>query len=370
MNKPITPVFNILSLVMVLILVTILAASPTYVRAGGPIKLWSGMHLGNRPAADWNSTLLARIDGDRGGIWPKAVVFLSSQLYSLSRDANCRIKTGANDTTTGRPVIVDYLQRASQNGVRIIIRIHPSPGNFDANHNLVIGPIAGIGYCNWNDHRPAYDIADESVAIHNYNQAHGVTEWGFEPANEPNIEWYSFDSPSGWPKPNSLKAWQHMNEYFKVIWLNVSSGVRALTPPMAQSVFAENNFTDANAINAPNPLDWCGSMRLEDGVSTGYGVMQNYYTNYNDGINWHNYWRLGWESSGQCAVYAQHVSYYFPQWMQDILYSGSKPGTITEADLFSYGTPSPPYQDSNQPLHNKDDSGGWSAASSLRLFFY
>lgn len=355
---------NLLRLItaVLLLLVSVLCVGP--VAASGPVKLWSGIHLGNRPAADWNSTLLARVDGDRGGIWPKAVVFLSSQLYNISRDANCRIKTSASDVTTGRPVLLDYLQRASQNGVHIIIRIHPSPGNFDANHRLISGPIAGIGYCNPLDHRPAFDLADEIKAIHNYNQAQGISEWGFEPANEPNIEWYSWNDII---QPNFVEAWQDMNTYFRAVWTNVPMGIRTLTPPMSQGVFAENNFTDANAINAPNPLDWCSPMRLRDGTSTGYGTMESYYRYYNDGISWHNYWRAGFELSGHCSVGAQHVSFYFPQWMKDILESGAKPGIITEADLFSYG--SPPHQDPRQPIQDKDVSEGSLAANSLRKFF-
>lgn len=339
------------------------SSSPGPIVASGSIKLWSGIHLGNRPGADWNSTLLADIDGDNQpfGTWPKAVVFLSSQLYNLSRDANCRIKTGPNDTTTNRPVLLDYLQRASQNGVRIIIRIHPSLGNFDADHNLWVDPVPGIGYCDWNNHRPAYDIADEMIAIHNYNQAHGITEWGFEPANEPNAEWYPWDSPIEWPEPYNAKAWQDMNEYFKAVWLNVPSSVHALTPPMAQGLFAETK--NVNDIDRPDP---CPEMPLDNG-GTGYDVMRQVYETYNDGIDWHNYWRLGWENSGDCLAHAQHVAFFFPQWMKDVLESGSKPGTITEADLFSYGQP--PNQDPNQPLHNKDDVYGWPAANSLRKFF-
>jgi len=343
-----------------------LTTAPTSVRADGPIKEWSGIHLGNRPSSDWDSAYLARVDGDNGGIWPNAVVFLSSQLYTLSRDANCRIKTGANDVTTGRPVLLNYLQRASQNGVRIIIRIHPSPGNFDANHRLISGPIAGIGYCSPNNYRPAFDIADEMDAIHNYNQAHSITEWGFEPANEPNIEWYKFGQPV---EPNDLTAWQDMQAYFQTVWFNKASGVHALTPSMAQGVFAENNFTDANAINDPDPLQWCGEMRLEGGTTTGYQVMQSYYTNYNDGINWHNYWRLGFEKSGSCSLGAQHVSFFFPDWMKTMLEQGTRQGIITEADLFSYGPPNPPWQDPNQPLHDKDENSGKTAANSMRKFF-
>lgn len=281
--KKLNPTVCLLVLAIAFVFSTLVSSSSEPVAASGPIKQKSGIHLGNRPDADWTPELLAQIDGDNGGIWPKAVVFLSSQLYNLSRDGNCRIRTGANDTTTGRPVLLDYLQRASLNGVRIIIRIHPSPGNFDTDHNLWVDPVPGIGYCDPLNHRPALDVADEIIAVRNYNQANGIAEWGFEPANEPNTEWYSFDSPLEWPKPNSLQTWEDMREYFKAIYNEVDSrnpSIRVLTPPMAQAAYAEMN--NVNDIDRPDP---CPPMRLEDDQSTGYGVMQDYYTNYNDGIN-------------------------------------------------------------------------------------
>lgn len=356
--KKLYPTVRLLILAIAFIFSTLVSSSSEPVAASGLIKQWSGIHLGNRPDADWTPELLAQIDGDSGGIWPKAVVFLSSQLYNLSRDANCRIQTGANDTTTGRPVLLDYLQRASLNGVRIIIRIHPSPGNFDSNHNLWVDPIPGIGYCDPLDYRPALDIADEMVAIHNYNQARGITVWGLEPANEPNYEWYR----SVPEERDDVETWQQMRTYFTATYNNVhqapwyNNSISVLTPPMAQALFAEMN--NVNDIDSPDP---CPPMRLEGGQNTGYGVMQDYYTNYNDGIDWHNYWRLGFEWSGACSEGAQHVSYFFPQWMKDLLQWG-RPGTVTEADLFSTT------QDSNSPLQDKDDRGGWPAANSLRKF--
>lgn len=133
--------------------------------------------------------MLDSIDGDMAnGIWPKAVVFLSNQLYNLNRPTTgaCRIPTSGT-TTLNHPNLKSYLQRASQNGVKIIIRLYPSPGNFDENYDLMIDALPLGGYCYPQSFRPAQDIIDEMIAIHNYNTSNGITEWGFEPANEPNV---------------------------------------------------------------------------------------------------------------------------------------------------------------------------------------
>lgn len=107
----------------------------------GPMKQWSGVHLGIRPDADWNSALFAEISGDRGGVWPDTVVLMSDQFYNVERDSNNRITR----VDTGRPDTLSYLQRASEQGVGIIIRIQPSPGNFRQdslnNHVLLVTPI-------------------------------------------------------------------------------------------------------------------------------------------------------------------------------------------------------------------------------------
>jgi hypothetical protein len=180
-------------------------------------KVKEGIHLGNR-LGGWTNNLLALIDGDQsGGIWPGAVVFLSNQVYTISRDPNtCRIKTGAADTTLSNATIKNYLQRASQqtSPVRIYIRLYPSPGNFEDDGTLAIGPIDPFtGFCFPGAKRPAQDLGDEMIAIHNYNQANGITETGFVPANEPNLEWYGYQT-SNPVKVDKLKAWQEMNNYF------------------------------------------------------------------------------------------------------------------------------------------------------------
>lgn len=405
MNRLIS-ITRFLALAIVCTLSTLVPASSAPVAASGPIKQWSGIHLGNRPAADWTPDLLARIDGDQpGGIWPKAVIFLSSQLYNMgvirADPPDCRINMDPSTWTqemkdnfigTGRLTQLRYLHRASQAGVRIIIRIHHSPGNFEDStpndHRLQLTAIDN-DYCRWNGdnwwanyHRSPDDLADEIVAIHRYNRIINIqgedlafNEWGFEPANEPNTEWYNSDPndniPDTSPNRTWVEAWQDMQAYFTEIRNSVRSrvptGIRVLTPPMAQSAHAETK--QVNAINDPDPSNWCPDMRLRDDRSTGYGVMQEYYTTNNDGIDWHNYWRLGFEWSGACSIGAQHVSYFFPDWMQNVLKPlGEKDGTVTEADLFSSG--GPPNQDPNQPLQDKDDRGGWPAANSLRKFFY
>lgn len=158
-----------------------------------------------------------------------------------------------------------------------------------------------------------------------------------------------------------------MNAYFSYIWNNAPVATKVLTPPMAQGAYAEANNTGANGINNSDPTQWCDPLYLEDFVSTGYGRMRNVYESKNDGIGWHNYWRQGFEQYGLCSNYAQHVSYYFPGWLQNVLDSGSRAGVITEADLFSYGNP--PYQAPNQTLVSKDYSAT-ATSNSLRKFIF
>jgi len=122
-------------------------------------KCWSGVHLGNK-TDDWNSTVLQRIDPKLGGKWPRAVVVLSNQVYQINRaprgpdpNQSCRVQSAS--VRSDRTVIFDYIQRAAQAGVRVIIRIYPSPGNFPdwndpnwPNHRLSSGLPAGTdGYC-------------------------------------------------------------------------------------------------------------------------------------------------------------------------------------------------------------------------------
>ena len=339
-------------------------------RSDVPSKQRSGVHLGLRPWADWNESLLSHIDPQHGGIWPDVIVLLSDQFYNVVRDPETHRITGV---TSGRPALEDYLQRATAAGVHLIIRIQPSPGNFlpdsAGNHRLLLTAIDythGDGNCmRWenNCHRSPDDIADHIVAIHDYNIAHGISEWGFEPANEPNIEWYDYDPANTYPDtaPNQAQAlaWQDMDAYFQAIYAVVKdkrSDVRILTPPMSQGQYAEGYDT----LHASS----CLAQRLDSGT-TGYDEMYETYANARDAVSWHNYWRLGYEEAASCTAAGQHISYYFPTWLKSTLEpEGSTEGFITEADLLS------PQQDPGQIIRDKDEMNGVRAADSIRKFMW
>jgi hypothetical protein len=164
-------------------------------------KCWSGVHLGNRNFSDWNSTLLQKIDPQLGGERPVVAVALSNQVYQINRYSSshptypCRIYSAG----IRNPVLFDYIKRASQAGVRVVIRLMPSPGNFPdwndpnwPNHRLSSGPPVGPnGYCDSNNYRSPGDLGDEMGRIQALNWSEGFLVFGFEPANEPNVEWYS-----------------------------------------------------------------------------------------------------------------------------------------------------------------------------------
>lgn len=337
---------------------------PLVLRNWPPMKQWTGIHLGNHVnvTGDWPLTMLQPIDGDRGGVWPRAIVIQSKQLYNIWRPTSAPCGVAGADFWLGEGTnIRDYLNRAVRNGVTLIIRITPSAGNFvdwddpaRSNHHLITTTIpAGGDYCGgkWERFRAIDDVAAEMDAIHDRNQIVGWPEssYYFEPANEPNTEWYSAATQ---PAINDPVVWQEMNAYFVALYDYVHShypGIRVLTPPMAQTAYAEEiNIEDQE----------CSLMHV--GEQSGYEYMRETYTAKNDGYSWHNYYWQGRESWANCPN-GQHVSYFFPSWLQDAL--GSKPTFITEMDLAS------PWQMRGlNPLTNKDNGGGSPAATSLRAF--
>ncbi len=188
--------------------------------------------------------------------------------------------------------------------------------------------------------------------IHNLNTANGFSEFGFESANEPNVEWYRDPPEQSSVLRISKVAWQEMDAYFSAVydWAHTYyPGVRVLTAPMGQGARAES-------IN----VNGCGPMTLADGPGSGYDYMTTTYGPKNDGVNWHNYWIQGKEWYNFCPD-GQHVSIHFPQWIKDAIRSGQKPVTITEADLAS------PEQGMGNPLTTKDSASA--AADSIRHFF-
>ena len=70
--------------------------------------------------------MLSRLQPPNGK-WPAAVLVISSNLYEIERNgAWCSI-TGARVRNS---TLFNYLRAAANTGVKVIIRIHPSPGNF------------------------------------------------------------------------------------------------------------------------------------------------------------------------------------------------------------------------------------------------
>ncbi|MFZ1238075.1 MAG: hypothetical protein WAV66_01905 [Anaerolineae bacterium] len=156
-------------------------------------KIKTGMHLGTRPSAQWSDPMLSRLQPPNGK-WPAAVLVISSNLYEIERNgAGCSI-TGARVRNS---TLFNYLRATANTGVKVIIRIHPSPGNFmdyaivtPLSHRLLVDPTATppgtSDLCHANGYRPIADLANEMHVIHDRNQQGGWNEFGFEPANEPN----------------------------------------------------------------------------------------------------------------------------------------------------------------------------------------
>lgn len=331
-----------------------------------PTGALSGMHLGNHVASeDWGPDLLRRIDPRQGGILPQVLVVLSSQVYDRPRDlANeCRLLNAY--IPASRSGIRGYLQYASEHGVRIIIRIMPSPGNMNDLRHLSLAPQPENGdLCREfelppNGDRSYDDIGEEIIKIHEWNALNNITEFGFEPANEPNLEWYETSDPQAVHRSN-ITAWSEMDAYFSAIYdyahARYPTGIRVLTPPMSQGLYAE-----------VKNVNGCGLMKL-DGTenSHGYEYMPNVFMtgSKNDGYSWHNYWREGYEDWATCdstaSPHGQHVALWFPPQMLTSMQS--KPRNITEADLAS------PQQNFGNPIANKDQQLGVPAAESIQKF--
>jgi hypothetical protein len=309
--------------------------------------------------------MLAPFDPTRNGIWPAVVVVLSNQVYNIQRSgSDCHIES----VEIRDAIIYDFLQRAATLGnVQVIVRIYPSPGNFEEAANpdwqnpitrpngrtLITAPgeyPGDLTQCNnENNFRSIDDIGNEIIEIKQYSP----WIWGFEPANEPNIEWYWNDAkpPEERPVPSYFDraAWQDMDRYFANLYDYIQDNsdglaIRVLTPPMSQSALAETNEINSDdchaydfsgyeqmplTFNSPDPKSW--------------------------GYSWHNYWRWGRESWDTCPN-GQHVSMWFPSFMKYNITMWYRPAIITEADLFSP-------QKGGTWITNKDYSPGSTALS-------
>jgi hypothetical protein len=367
------------------------------------IKSTSGIHLGNR-GSDWPNAMFSLITTRTlAGIWPAAVVIQSDQVYNLLRPTGsgpssqatelCRITSATVKQTNGVDYAVyDYLTHAIQQGTIVIIRITPSPGNFLdyahpglTPHTLLANQTpAGGDYCGDKEtqkrkvqqYRDIHDIADEMDAIYQVNTAHNwpLDRFYFEPANEPNYEWYQKFKNDGKdivPNVDNKQAWIEMDEYFATLYdgaKQLNGDLQILSPPMAQKLYGEHFG-----------LGTCKTWTVGDGGQhSGFDFMKKTYgydyavTGHQapakaDGFSLHNYWQAGqeaWDTNGGVSLdtycdYANggnqdltsvsdHLSQYFPDAMAVTMRQSGKPLMITEADLVA------PCTESAQTLIRKD----------------
>lgn len=313
-------------------------------------RLRSGLHLGNR-LLDWDSPIdfLQRVDLSVQASTPRMVVALSNQIFAVQRSTTtpCNI-TGA---TVGNAYLFDFLDRIIHKGAYVVVRIYPSPGNFTdyanpgPNHTLLSGAApAGPDYCNGRDKlfRATTDVAAEmaaitSLVVDTYGWPAGSLY--FEPANEPNLEWYEAlrkTHPSLSPAVEDHRAWKAMDAYFAAVYdraRELNPQVHILTPPMAQHLYAD---TFEFGTCTPTILVVNGA----PAYSAGYDWMPLTFGTKNDGWSWHNYWRSGYETwrgdfCQTAGAVDDHAFRYFPTWLQTAISTSPKPGVITEADLLS-----------------------------------
>jgi hypothetical protein len=346
-----------------------------------PVKEFTGIHLGRRdapnppnPEGDWTTAMLQPIDGQKDGVYPRAVVVLSDQVWHLNRSPNGYCEVAGAIPRDDRSKVYDYLTRAAQNGVMILIRIYPTPGNFQdwngvGSHTLIATTTpAGGNYCGTNPNyfRAFDDVVNEMDAIQAINHINGWPDNStyFIPANEPNQEWYH-----GLPNPTvpavyEAGAWQAMDSYFSALIAYARQDhpqVRILTPPMGPEQYAEG-------IDWMNPNGPCNRQSING--QTGYEIMQNTYTpraNGYYGYSWHNYFIQGREPYDSCENGGFHISYYFPSAMQQAIMAQGYPAFIDETDLCSVIPVFGGCYNSNS-IHWKDDNPV-ATASSLNYFF-
>jgi len=338
--------------------------------------------LGNRDR-DWPDAVLAPLDPEAGGKVPAIVVIRSDQLFNITRvhpdhGGDCSIKD-VSAISVKSPTVYTYLKRISTQ-TKVVIRIEPSPGNFEESitisdwWNPEARPAPRSLHTESGYHpggwllcdnawrfRPVDDLGDEIVYIQQFVLNDGWALFGFEPANEPNIEWYGQLTPNQpIPSPNNTveDAWYAMDDYFAHVYDHVQTKAKELdidaprvfTPPMAQHAMAEEkHMQNQNSKCDNNPFSGYEKM---DQVFTPQYFWQ---TAKNDGYSWHNYWVQGLENWADCPN-GQHVSHWFPDDMvRRIIWS--RPSIISEFDL------APPGFGWGNPLNDKDADPVATAAS-------
>ncbi len=302
---------------------------------------------------------------------------LSDQVYTLHRytTGKCRVVgVTLKLTGEGEPYhVYNYLTAAAKAGTQVVIRINPSPGNFvdyadpgALPHTLLSNEEpAGGDYCgNANQHyhyRDVRDIAEEMHAIYQVNIQHGwpAASFFFEPANEPNQEWYNIYKQQNIivdPSVDHKDAWIQMDEYFAALYdeaKELNSALQVLSPPLSQELYGEHY-----RLGTCNPWRVQGDSQNRSGIdfmkqTFGYDpdAAEPYPEPKADGFAWHNYWRAGYETWQDIpgmvptmdvlcptnplthSLHSNHFIQYLSAGMQ--VQIGPRPTFITEADLKS-----------------------------------
>lgn len=322
--------------------------------------------------------MLDRLQGNEEGSLPAVIVVLSQEIYNVNRSkiGQCEITS----VSIGREEDYDFLKSAAQAGTQIVIRVFPSPGNFEDavdpnNQHRLISEEGSLPpdrtYCEgqgrngargFESFRAIDDIAREMQLIQDINRRNGFTAY-FVPANEPNGEWFSnwYRALPPQDRINRFRSWAQMDDYFSNLYAAVKDlddSIQILTPAMAQFDFAEVlRFDTCTRMTLLAPLSVAAT-----GFS-GYDAMPRTYTRDNDGYSWNNYWRQQgefWSNSpadDSCdpvdddnnRVGSHHVFQYFSARIQQAIVDSGKPTFITEADIFS------PCQLASTNLRTKDD---------------
>lgn len=373
-------------------------ATPPPTAIPQPRKNYAGVHLGNHLSGDWPAAMLQPIDGSAGGVWPRAVVVQSAQLYNIWRvqEPPCNQLAGTDFWLSADSNIRQYLKKATNNGVTVIIRIAPSPGNFEEakfgengwwppeNRTVNARTLhaepgvmpTGIDYCAGRHHwfRAVDDLAKEMQVIYERNLAEGWPEsnFYFEPANEPNLEWYTGNTA---PRNSQGESWEAMDAYFGSLMHYIQTyypHLRVLTPSMSQGQYAEG--IDWGGKYKEPDWDFCPKQIIEMAGTekTGYQIMESTYAwqaNWYAGYSWHNYYIQGRETYQSCENGGFHVSYHFPGLMLSPLAMGLAPGFVTETDLCSWND-SEAWEGqcyNLNPIHHKGDEAQ-ATADSLQYY--
>ena len=380
---------------------------PFVLSDNGASKSWSGIHLGNIKTDaryEWHPSNFWYINPilNSAATWPAIIVVQSNQIYDIHRDTSA-VGCPITDASVRLPNAFQYLHAAAQRGTKIVIRITPSPGSFltwatdpSDRRMVVVNPLGVLktwvfnditqeynladipvefsepSDCNhFHEYRSLRDIADEIKAIYELNRSLGLTEYSFEPANEPNIEWFSNVLDAN-PIESHPGAWDMMDLYFYCLMRRIDElqntaptfQPRVLTPPMAQSQYEAGLWLE-HCKKDRYFVDEMGDFLT---YPTGYERMRNAIES-SDGFSWHNYWDSGsaFETYSDCdkdtELGGHHISYHFPNWLKDHLATSGKPLIISEADLLS------PFQSQfRTPAIPNKGSQATATATSLRNF--